>query len=298
MKTLNLRPFVLFALVALLLAVGLATTPGPAQAATRGFHTELSAAPAGTGCSYYVHYGDSLYGIALRYGTTYYQLTLMNALANPNWIYVGQRLNVPCGSSTLPSADPGNYGLPICSYYVVQRGDWLTLIAARYGTTWTAIAKVNGLRNPNFVYAGQRLAIPCPGSVGSDGQSEFFTSSLYGYRVQVPAGWIYSVNHSTPPAPGSNPEFVAFSARDSVLPQINLDVLTGAPPFSGYESCNKNLVFRGFPACSFSLPQGQQPAQRLLVFQKRNAYFHIAMLYENENTQEIWDNFLTSFSFQ
>lgn len=161
MKTLNLRPFVLFALLAVLLAMGAAANPGPAQAATRAVQTGQPAAPAGTGCSYYVRYGDSLYGIALRYRTTYYQLALMNALSNPNWIYVGQRLNVPCGSSTFPPNDPGNYGLEICNYYFVQRGDWLKLIAARFGIPWTAIAKVNGLSNPNWIYPGMRLAIPC-----------------------------------------------------------------------------------------------------------------------------------------
>lgn len=161
MKASNQRSFAIFALLAILIAVGWAANPGSAQAAASVVQTGEPAAPAGTGCSYYVRYGDTLYGIALRYGTSYYQLALMNALANPNWIFVGQRLNVPCGSWTPPSADPGNYGLPICSYYVVQRGDWLKLIAARSGTSWTAIAKVNGLSNVNLIYPGMRLAIPC-----------------------------------------------------------------------------------------------------------------------------------------
>lgn len=162
MKTSKVRIFSIFALLAVLFVGGWAATPGSAQAADRQVQRNLPVAPAGTGCSYYVRYGDTLYGIALRLGTSYYQLALMNALYNPNWIYVGQRLNVPCGSPTPPSNDPGNYGLPICSYYVVQRGDWLKLIAARVGTSWTAIAKVNGLSNPNWIYPGMRLAIPCP----------------------------------------------------------------------------------------------------------------------------------------
>ncbi len=162
MKTLNVRLFVTVALLAIAVAAGFAANPGSAQAAARQVQRNLPVAPAGTGCSYYVRYGDTLYGIAVRFGTSYYQLARMNALYNPNWIYVGQRLNVPCGSSTFPSPDPGNYGLPICSYYVVQRGDWLTLIAARFGTSWTAIAKVNGLSTPNLIYVGMRLAIPCP----------------------------------------------------------------------------------------------------------------------------------------
>lgn len=161
MKTSKLRIIALFGLLAFLFAAGWAAAPGSAQAAGIPVQRIVAATEAGTGCSYYVRYGDTLYGIALRYGTSSYQLALMNSLYNPNWIYVGQRLNVPCGSWTQPPNDPGNYGLPICSYYVVQRGDWLKLIAARFGTTWTAIAKVNGMSNPNWIYPGMTLAIPC-----------------------------------------------------------------------------------------------------------------------------------------
>lgn len=42
----------------------------------------------------------------------------------------------------------------------VKRGENLTLIARRYGTTVAAIAKTNNLRNPNRIYSGQRLRIP------------------------------------------------------------------------------------------------------------------------------------------
>lgn len=46
--------------------------------------------------------------------------------------------------------------------YVVQRGDSLTILAARYGTTVQAIIAANGLTNPNLIYAGQVLWIPAP----------------------------------------------------------------------------------------------------------------------------------------
>jgi LysM repeat protein len=50
--------------------------------------------------------------------------------------------------------------------HVVQRGETLSSIASRYGTTAQAIARANGLRNANYIYAGQRLTIPT-GSAGS-----------------------------------------------------------------------------------------------------------------------------------
>ena len=44
--------------------------------------------------------------------------------------------------------------------YVVRRGDTLYSVARRYGTTVNAIVRANGLRNPNWIYVGQRLVIP------------------------------------------------------------------------------------------------------------------------------------------
>lgn len=43
--------------------------------------------------------------------------------------------------------------------YVVRSGDTLSGIAAKYGTTYQAIAAKNGISNPNRIYPGQRLKI-------------------------------------------------------------------------------------------------------------------------------------------
>lgn len=43
--------------------------------------------------------------------------------------------------------------------YTVQAGDTLSGIAAKYGTTWQALAQKNGLANPNLIYPGQTLTI-------------------------------------------------------------------------------------------------------------------------------------------
>lgn len=48
--------------------------------------------------------------------------------------------------------------------YIVQPGDTLASIAARYNTTVEAIAARNGIINPNRVVRGQRLIIPRPGT--------------------------------------------------------------------------------------------------------------------------------------
>lgn len=45
-------------------------------------------------------------------------------------------------------------------FHTVQPGQTLYSIAAHYGTSVWAIACANGLFNPNYIYAGQVLAIP------------------------------------------------------------------------------------------------------------------------------------------
>lgn len=44
-------------------------------------------------------------------------------------------------------------------YHVVQSGETLSYIASRYGTTYMALADMNGIKNPNMIYAGQRIRV-------------------------------------------------------------------------------------------------------------------------------------------
>lgn len=95
--------------------------------------------------------GDTLYGIALRYGTTVDVLVALNGLADPSFIYVGQVLLVPMGQPQPPAET---------QVYIVQRGDTLFSIAWRYGTTVAELARLNNIANPWFIYVGQSLVIP------------------------------------------------------------------------------------------------------------------------------------------
>jgi len=53
--------------------------------------------------------------------------------------------------------------------YVVQRGDTLARIAARYGVSVGALVTANGIRNSNLIYTGQRLLIPGASSGSAPG---------------------------------------------------------------------------------------------------------------------------------
>ena len=44
-------------------------------------------------------------------------------------------------------------------YYTVKRGDTLSGIASKYGTTWQKLQAMNGISNPNKIYPGQPIRV-------------------------------------------------------------------------------------------------------------------------------------------
>lgn len=59
---------------------------------------------------------------------------------------------------TVTAPDAGTAGGE--TVYTVKKGDTLSQIAAKYGTTYQAIAAYNGIKNPNAIRVGQKIKIP------------------------------------------------------------------------------------------------------------------------------------------
>ncbi|MBU7108242.1 autolysin/adhesin Aaa, partial [Staphylococcus aureus] len=103
-----------------------------------------------------------------KYGTTYQNIMRLNGLNN-FFIYPGQKLKVSgtasssnaASNSSRPSTNSGGG-----SYYTVQAGDSLSLIASKYGTTYQKIMSLNGLNN-FFIYPGQKLKVTGNASTNS-----------------------------------------------------------------------------------------------------------------------------------
>ncbi|RHR24793.1 LysM peptidoglycan-binding domain-containing protein [Clostridium sp. AF19-22AC] len=93
-----------------------------------------------------VQSGETLLGIAAKYGTTYQSLAAINGISNPNLIYAGQVIKLS-GSAAASKT------------YTVQSGDTLSGIAAKYGTTYQSLAAINNISNPNVIHPGQVIKI-------------------------------------------------------------------------------------------------------------------------------------------
>ncbi|MDI9217765.1 LysM peptidoglycan-binding domain-containing protein, partial [Clostridium tertium] len=107
----------------------------------------------GTTTTYTVQSGDTLSGIAQRYGTTWEHLAQINNISDPNLIYPGQVLKIGSGSS----AGSTSGGTRIT--YIVKDGDTLSGIAQMYGTTAERLAQINNISDPNLIYPGETIVI-------------------------------------------------------------------------------------------------------------------------------------------
>ncbi len=103
--------------------------------------------------------GDTLTHISKRQHVSIDKLVDLNDLADPNRIYVGQRLRIAAEPAAQPAAPPAP-ATPAVRVHAVTPGQNLTSIARAYGVTIAAIVKANAITNPSRIYAGQRLAIP------------------------------------------------------------------------------------------------------------------------------------------
>jgi LysM repeat protein len=136
-----------------------ATAPQPVVVSTS------DARSAGQSFSYTVVAGDTLAVIASRFNTTPEAIVQLNGLKNPNVLALGQSLKIPgkapaSGSAGGSTSTGGTTGASGAGTYTVQAGDTLGKIAARYGTTVSALLQLNGLTNPDVIAIGQKLKVP------------------------------------------------------------------------------------------------------------------------------------------
>ena len=133
--------------------------------------------------------GDSLWALAIEYGTTVEAISLVNAVNDPAELSVGTVLSIPVGFAeslapaeaaaaeqtagstetaasmatrfeTVPPADTPLADWPNIVEWTIQPGDSLSALATTFETNADAIMSLNGISDPDLLYAGSTIRIP------------------------------------------------------------------------------------------------------------------------------------------
>jgi N-acetylmuramoyl-L-alanine amidase len=95
--------------------------------------------------------GETISGIAKKYGVSTEEVLKANGLGSRDRIYPGQEIKV--------HASHGGASVDRVTVHTVKRGETVAKIAGKYGTTTKAVLSANGLRATDKIYPGQNLVI-------------------------------------------------------------------------------------------------------------------------------------------
>lgn len=102
--------------------------------------------------------GDTMSGIAERYGLSTAELLAANGLGWSSLIFPGQRLVLPGG--TARASEPA----PEIARHTVVAGDTMGGIAERYGVDLAQLLSANGLGRESLIFPGQQVVLPIAGA--------------------------------------------------------------------------------------------------------------------------------------
>lgn len=104
--------------------------------------------------TYIIRTGDTLYSVARKHGVSYQSILQLNAVKNPEKIYVGQRIRIPS------SPKDGSVGDQNYREHRVKKGETLFGIARETGISVTTLKEINKLSDSYVLKEGSILKVP------------------------------------------------------------------------------------------------------------------------------------------
>ena len=105
-----------------------------------------------------VQVGDTISNISKKYGIQKKSLLQLNNLKDENYIYVGQNLKIFDINQNEVNQTSEDKALEN-SYHIVQKGENLTEISAKYGLGLKYLIEINNLNNPDTIKVGSSLIL-------------------------------------------------------------------------------------------------------------------------------------------
>jgi LysM repeat protein/predicted chitinase len=118
--------------------------------------------------TYTVKMGDTLSGIAVKFGMSQSELQSLNNISNPDNIFVGQVLKVK---------DTNSGPIPNTTTYTVKSGDNLGSIALAFNMSISELQSLNNISNPDQIRVGQVLTVYQNNNNSTPGTSIYIVKS-------------------------------------------------------------------------------------------------------------------------
>ena len=110
--------------------------------------------------TYTVVAGDTVSGIAARFGLTTAGVLALNGLSRTSLIFPGQKLTLTTAVAPVPAVPIATAPASTVTQHTIARGDTISAIAKRYGVATTTVLAANGLGWNSVIYPGQVISIP------------------------------------------------------------------------------------------------------------------------------------------
>jgi len=149
-------------------------------------YSDLSSKGASIFAQHKIRRGETLSRIADKYGVTTTALAELNGITARKTLRAGQYLTVPVKaggnsnysqSSSIPQTSVSAGSRPYFTY-TVKREDSLHKLALRYGTSISAIRRLNGFSSRRILYAGEKIKIPGSNGYASQNPIDRLTETL------------------------------------------------------------------------------------------------------------------------
>ena len=147
--------------------------------------TALGTLPAAADEQHRVAPGETVSGLAVKYGTSVNSIIQANGLNSRALIIAGQTLTIPSGSSSTASTSTASSAT---GTHTVLAGDTVWDLARKYNTTVASIIKTNGLNSNATIRVGQSLTVP-----GAAGATPAANTKTSGNATTTSASAAYKV---------------------------------------------------------------------------------------------------------